>query len=343
MTRLVIDPTTTIDDFIVLNHDNSTSNNQNLSPSSLLAPSSLSQELLKQQRKKKSSNQESSSEVGIIPTYQNLNESLGEGAFNASELFSKFPSSPLAKKYYKIVDSLTPPELLMKFAATAPKPVQEAAKTTIMNFLGSLPNYALDAALVTTSVRLANLLYQMQITGYMLKNAEYVMSLTKSLKGLPKLPPNVRLDLGNASLNPLDAKTEITGEVQVKTSTGEMITVDVQQLTTALSKEIQALRDELYHLKNDREAELKSNLLTYIQALPEKELVKLTEDMSEEVLQTIQLVVATVMQKLGIDPVGPEMIIQQNIAQLAQLCMWQLITGYKLRELEALDKGVPIA
>lgn len=161
--------------------------------------------------------------------------------------------------------------------------------------------------------------------------------------GLPKLPPNVRLDLGNASLNPLDAKTQITGEVQVKTSTGEMITVDVQQLTTALSKEIQALRDELYHLKNDREAELKSNLLTYIQALPEKELVKLTEDMSEEVLQTIQLVVATVMQKLGIDPVGPEMIIQQNIAQLAQLCMWQLITGYKLRELEALDKGVPIA
>lgn len=53
-----------------------------------------------------------------------------------------------------------------------------------MNFLGSLPNYALDAALVTTSVRLANLLYQMQITGYMLKNAEYVMSLTKSLKGI---------------------------------------------------------------------------------------------------------------------------------------------------------------
>ncbi len=91
MTRLVIDPTT-IDDFIVLTQDNSTFNNQNLSPSSLLAPSSLSQELLKQQRKKKSSNnKESSSEVGIIPTYQNLNESLGEGAFNASELFSKFP------------------------------------------------------------------------------------------------------------------------------------------------------------------------------------------------------------------------------------------------------------
>ena len=25
--------------------------------------------------------------------------------------------------------------------------------------------------------------------------------------------------------------------------------------------------------------------------------------------------------------------------QLAQLCMWQMVVGYKLRELEALEKG----
>jgi hypothetical protein len=50
--------------------------------------------------------------------------------------------------------------------------------------LGSLPNYALDAVMMTTSTKLANLFYQMQITGYMFKNAEYRMSLTKSLKGL---------------------------------------------------------------------------------------------------------------------------------------------------------------
>jgi len=28
-----------------------------------------------------------------------------------------------------------------------------------------------------------------------------------------------------------------------------------------------------------------------------------------------------------------------HIGQLAQLCMWQMVVGYKLRELEALEKG----
>lgn len=88
-----------------------------------------------------------------------------------------------AVRYYKVVENLTPNELLLRFAKTTPEFVQAGAKTAIMNILGSLPNYALDAALITTNHKLANLLFQMQITGYMLKNAEYRMSLTRSLKG----------------------------------------------------------------------------------------------------------------------------------------------------------------
>jgi hypothetical protein len=78
---------------------------------------------------------------------------------------------------------MAPNEILVKFSQTAPPNVQEAAKSTIMNILGSLPNYALDAVMVTTSNKLMALLYQMQITGYMFKNAEYRMSMTRSLKG----------------------------------------------------------------------------------------------------------------------------------------------------------------
>ena len=52
--------------------------------------------------------------------------------------------------------------------------------------LGNIPNYALDATMLTTNTRMASLLYQMQITGYMFKNAEYQMSMTKMLKGLPR-------------------------------------------------------------------------------------------------------------------------------------------------------------
>jgi hypothetical protein len=72
---------------------------------------------------------------------------------------------------------------LKSFAETAPSNVQEAAKATIVNIMGSLPSFALDAALLTTSTKLANILFQMQLTGYMFKNAEYRMSFTKALKG----------------------------------------------------------------------------------------------------------------------------------------------------------------
>lgn len=88
-----------------------------------------------------------------------------------------------AARYFKIVEALSPNDMLLKFTQTAPRHVQEAAKTAIMNILGSLPNYALDAALITTNTKLANLLYQMQMTGYMFKNAEYRMSLTRGLRG----------------------------------------------------------------------------------------------------------------------------------------------------------------
>ena len=77
-------------------------------------------------------------------------------------------------KYFRIVEALTPNEMLQKFSKTAPKNVQEAAKSTVLNLLGSLPNYALDAALITTSTKLANLLYQMQMTGNTITSNEVV-------------------------------------------------------------------------------------------------------------------------------------------------------------------------
>jgi hypothetical protein len=120
------------------------------------------------------------------------------------------------------------------------------------------------------------------------------------------------------------------------------VSLNVQDLTNALSKEVQALRSELALIKSQRENELKSNMLTYIQALPEKELIRLTSDISDDVVQAIQLLVDTMMERLGIDNTGPEMVLQQSVGHLAQLCMWQMVVGYKLRELEALDKGASL-
>jgi hypothetical protein len=48
------------------------------------------------------------------------------------------------------------------------------------------------------------------------------------------------------------------------------------------------------------------------------------------------------MHSLGVDVTGPEVVIQQSVGQLAQLCMWQMVVGYKLREVEASEKGVSL-
>lgn len=99
--------------------------------------------------------------------------------------------------------------MIAKFAQTAPKQVQEAAKSTIMTLFGSMPSYVLDAALITTNTKLANLLFQMQITGYMFKNAEYRMSLTRSLKGLPRVPEETVLKQNNITFRPLKVPNAI--------------------------------------------------------------------------------------------------------------------------------------
>ena len=52
--------------------------------------------------------------------------------------------------------------------------------------------------------------------------------------------------------------------------------------------QIEELRSELMLVREQREGELRSNILTYVQALPEQEMKKLTSDMSQEALDAIQ-------------------------------------------------------
>jgi hypothetical protein len=64
---------------------------------------------------------------------------------------------------------------------------------------------------------------------------------------------------------------------------------------------VEELRTELALVRDSRETELRSNLLTYIQALPEKELTKLTADMSDDVLESIRMLVNALMERLGVE------------------------------------------
>ena len=358
-------------------NDNEKNNNVTGVERSMLSP-------LARQRQG-SSNGSDGSEIGnsitrIPTTKDDLNEMLENGG---NILDVNDPTGDLGRtfralkidsdnRYFRMVEKLAPNEIMAKFSKTAPANIQEAAKSTIMNILGSMPQYALDASLITTNTKLANLMFQMQITGYMFKNAEYRMSFTRSLKGFPKLPSEAQFgdgnitmtmtkgDLNRASSSSSESKyslmktpsdtgspsspakrVTVTGDITIKDDeTGKKITVPAEEVTEALSNEIQELRKELMELRREKQEELRGNMLTYIQALPEKDLASLTSDMSDEAMEAIQLLVHSLMSRLELEAGGEDVVIQQPLAALAQLCMWQLVVGYKLRELEALEKGV---
>ncbi len=163
-----------------------------------------------------------------------------------------------------------------------------------------------------------------------------------SFVGVPKLPPKNIPDSLTAELL---ATCSMTNDEKANYSSS--VTIDgaklnFQEVAVIMSRELLDLRNELSSIRKSRESELKSNLLTYIQALPEKELLKLSSDISEEVLQAMRLLVEGVMNNMDLSDDGTDNEVHQTMGNLAQLCMWQLISGYKLRELEALELGASI-
>jgi Protein of unknown function (DUF760) len=100
----------------------------------------------------------------------------------SGDLFPGPSAEMLARNpYMAVVSKLTPSELISKFTATAHPRVQNAVRNTILGLIGGLPKLAFDTTTITTGQRLASLMFQLQMTGYMFKNAEYRLSLQQSL------------------------------------------------------------------------------------------------------------------------------------------------------------------
>lgn len=71
--------------------------------------------------------------------------------------------------YIDIVSKISPSELISKFSTNAHPRVQSAVRNTILGLLGGLPKMAFDTTTVTTGQKLASLMFQLQMTGYMFK------------------------------------------------------------------------------------------------------------------------------------------------------------------------------
>ena len=73
------------------------------------------------------------------------------------------------------------PELVGEFADSAPADVQQAVRFTIAKLLGNMPSEVAAITRVTSDKNIASLMFSMQMTGYMFRNAEYRRSLSDSL------------------------------------------------------------------------------------------------------------------------------------------------------------------
>lgn len=261
----------------------------------------------------------------------------------------------LAKNpYMQAVSKLSPSELISKFTATANPRVQDAVRNTVLGLIGSLPKMAFETTTITTGQRLASLMFQLQMTGYLFKNADYRLSLSQSLgssldnyqlrlpgtsddddeETLPvngKIKGKLKLKYGSAN------GSEKEKERQNSTSTIEM-EVDAAAYMSELRSEVKQLRDELTKTKKSKEEAIRKDLLLYIRTLPEQELRTLTSTMSPDVLVTMKGLVNAVISGIGDGQITADTVTEQSGEAMAQLCMWQLVVGYNLRELEVREE-----
>lgn len=83
------------------------------------------------------------------------------------------PESIANNPYIDVVSQLAPSDLIAKFSSTAHPRVQNAVRNTILGLIGGLPKMAFDTTAVTTGRKLASLMFQLQMTGYMFKVCMY--------------------------------------------------------------------------------------------------------------------------------------------------------------------------
>ena len=137
-----------------------------------------------------------------------------------------------ANAFYKAVKAIPVQELVSEFADSAPPDVQQAVRFTIAKLLGNMPSEVAAITRVTSDRNIASLMFSMQMTGYMFRNAEYRRSLSESLSAdgdrvqTAELPP-------------------VSGTVSVEIAQGMKAEVDAAAYMAELRSEVEGLRAQL--------------------------------------------------------------------------------------------------
>ena len=161
------------------------------------------------------------------------------------------------------------------------------------------------------------------------------------------LPLNNSNHSSNGSSDtPSSSSTQLQSEVRLHTPSGRTTEVKVEHLTSALGREIAELRAELTTIRSQKRQKLQSNLHTYINALPQHSIDELNNDITSSILLTITnstdklytlICDNNIKNKKNEEIEGSQIAIeglQITISYMLYICMVQISTGYKLRELK---------
>ncbi len=212
------------------------------------------------------------------------------------------------------------------------------------------------------------------MTGYMFANAEYRASLSQSLGSSNTLMLNgesnqdgkawldgkridgkIKVRYGASVGGDSESPTDDESESPSPSPFGMEVEVDAEAYMAELRGEVSRLREELDATKQAKEEEIRKDLLAYIRTLPKQELSQLTGTMSPEVLEAMKGLVTAVLAGISgneleelagagaeagteENKIGPNTVTEQSGEALAQLCMWQLVVGFNLRELEVREE-----
>lgn len=223
--------------------------------------------------------------------------------------------------FFEYIRSLSPPDTLKRFAESAPKEVQAAMKQMIVNMLGNLPPFAFAVAITTLGQRLADLLYSTAMTGYMLRNAEYRLSLTRSLGYW-----SADEDRSNERLRKDIERIVPDSVIRLRNPDGTITEVPAVSYLNELCDEVRALKSELtqYEAGSNR-------ILSYIRSLKPENLEQLTQSAGPDAIDAMKRTVKSLLEQSG---VKGELPVTLPASELSSLLFWLMVLGYDIREQE---------
>lgn len=154
---------------------------------------------------------------------------------------------------------------------------------------------------------------------------------------LPQAADQPQKLIGAAAPSP---DPQISGTVTIELESGGQIEVDAAKYVSELKSSVARMRSELAKAQGSAKpasAAGTESISSFLSRLPPAELKSLTASIQPEVVEAMkQLVSYVVKETFEADaPPKPDMELEISRDALAQICMWQLVTGYRLRQAEA--------